>query len=366
MQITLLVAVLLAAGLFVALELMLHQRGYVPTVVDSARLWSANRLRASELGDRALILVGASRMQLDIDLPILAQQSGLVPVQLAIDGSSFLPVLQNLVDDPDVSGTILVDAGASKLIADGQRDRADEWVGFYQDKFRHYFSPRAEVVLQKVLFETSAVFSLGIPLKSIPERLFGVRSDEPQYLITHGSRQRDADYRKVDADTQYFRRVAHDFGPGLGVREFSSLDEFSVFLREQLRDTPTRDPLEFRQRLQQVLSLAERYRDRGGKMAFVRMPSSRLIWEIAEHRTPRAQFWDRFADLSPVPTFHFLDYPAMGGVPLPDGSHVDVRNKVRFTREFARMLKDAAVLYRESIFLGPPLPVGEGRDEGAH
>lgn len=343
MRITLLVAALLAAGALIALELMLQQRGYVPTVVDSARLWSANRLRASELGDRALILVGASRMQLDIDLPTLAQESGLVPVQLAIDGSSILPVLQNLVDDPDVSGTILVDASASKLIADGRRDRADEWVEFYQDKFRHYFSPRAEAVLQRLLSQTSAVFSLGIPLKLIPESLFGARSREPQYLITRSSRQRDADYRKIDADTQYFHRVERTYGSGLGVREFSSLDEFSVFLREQLRHTPTRDPLEFRQQLQQVLELAGRYRDRGGRMAFVRMPSSRLIWEIDEYRTPRAQFWDRFADLSPVPTFHFLDYPAMGGVPLPDGSHVDVRNKVRFTQEFARILKDAAV-----------------------
>ena len=105
-----LVGALAAWALFVGLmELELAHRGVAPTVPDSEALWIRQRAEASRLGERAVVLVGASRILLATDLDVLRAQSGLQPVQLAIDGSSFLPVLEGLAGDRAFRGSIIVD-----------------------------------------------------------------------------------------------------------------------------------------------------------------------------------------------------------------------------------------------------------------
>jgi len=98
----------LALILLVAyMELRLALRGYTPSVITSKALWVNERARAPQLGPRALILIGASRMALDVDTPLLRRLTGLQTVQLAIDGSNFVPVLEGLARDPGVTGTIV-------------------------------------------------------------------------------------------------------------------------------------------------------------------------------------------------------------------------------------------------------------------
>ncbi len=91
-----------------AMEVRLAIRGIRPTAVDNDAAWIRERARASSLGDHALILIGASRMQTDIDLDVLRIRTGLEPVQLAIDASSFIPILAGLAKDPAIRGTVIV------------------------------------------------------------------------------------------------------------------------------------------------------------------------------------------------------------------------------------------------------------------
>src|SRR4051812_27796643 len=101
---------LFACTAFISLmEFALAQRRVSPTIVDSKALWVEERARASALGERALVLVGASRMQLDVDLDVLRRRTRLEPVQLAIDGTSFMPILAGLAADPSFRGSVIVD-----------------------------------------------------------------------------------------------------------------------------------------------------------------------------------------------------------------------------------------------------------------
>lgn len=90
------VALLLLVGFVLSMELSLAGRGFEATALDTEALWQKHRVRAGRLGKQALILLGASRIQLDLDL--LPARSGLEPVQLTIDGSSFVPVLEGLAE----------------------------------------------------------------------------------------------------------------------------------------------------------------------------------------------------------------------------------------------------------------------------
>ncbi len=66
---------------------------------------------------------------------------------------------------------------------------------------------------------------------------------------------------------------------------------------------------------------------RGGHVVFVVLPTSGLITEMEAKQFPRKKFWDRFAGLTHSRTLHFVDVPMMKKCPVPDGSHIDYRNR---------------------------------------
>src|SRR5688500_4934030 len=76
-------ALLVVAAIAAAIEVGLRLRGYSPTVQDSPQLWSRFRSAASSAPADSLILVGSSRIQLDVDLDVLQRETGRLPLQLA-------------------------------------------------------------------------------------------------------------------------------------------------------------------------------------------------------------------------------------------------------------------------------------------
>ncbi len=113
-------------------EWHIRDLGWSPSVVDSPDLWVEQRKKASALGDKALILVGASRMQLDMDIQVLREKTKLEPIQLAIDGTSYLPVLENLANDPQITGTVLVSVNAYNMRQGIPKDTSIQWVNYYE------------------------------------------------------------------------------------------------------------------------------------------------------------------------------------------------------------------------------------------
>ncbi len=91
------------------------------------------RARASSLGERAVILIGASRMQTAIDLDVLRVRTKQEPVQLAIDASSFIPIRAGLAKDPAIRGTVIVSFMDSTLtMPQDQKSIADRYQSMYE------------------------------------------------------------------------------------------------------------------------------------------------------------------------------------------------------------------------------------------
>ena len=129
----------------VALEARLASLGIKPTIQDSEALWIKERGLADDIGSSAIVLTGASRIHLGLDLPTLQMVTGLKPVQLAIVGTSSLAVLKGLADDPDFKGTVLVDYYAHTLSSPID-DVATQYEYHFEQRNRHGFEstiPRA-------------------------------------------------------------------------------------------------------------------------------------------------------------------------------------------------------------------------------
>jgi hypothetical protein len=97
-------------------------------------------------------------------------------------------------------------------------------------------------------------------------------------------------------------------------------------------------------KLDHVNDLVDRIQQRGGQVIFVRMPTDKLIWKFDNKSYPRDEFWDIFASNTSAATIHFRDYADLQGQDLPDGSHIDQRDKKHFTGNLVRVLNETALL----------------------
>ncbi len=100
---------------------------------------------------------------------------------------------------------------------------------------------------------------------------------------------------------------------------------------EQARATiaalPTPSESLYMQRAATIEEDAAAIESRGGHVIFVVLPTSGLITEMEAKQFPRQKFWDRFVVMTHSRALHFEDVPMMKKCPVPDGSHIDYRNR---------------------------------------
>lgn len=334
-------ALALWAAFVAAMELRLAARGFRPTVVDSEALWLKQRERAAALGSRALILVGASRIQLDIDLDVLRRRTGLEPVQLAIDGSSFVPVLRSLADDPRVCGTIVVDFAENVVGDPARRDAADIYAADYARLPVGATVPDyawSEALLTDFVRDHLRSYADGArPLTSLLLRILPAGAT-PQYLVTLPDRSRLADYAKVPMPGFYYARVMRNMGQEVEPKPGMTWNDLDAELRRRIGELQPADARAFEQGASRILGMADRIAARGGRVLFVLMPRGGLVAAADDRFFPRTVFWDRFAARSSYPAVSYADVPALRDFGLPDGSHLDFRDRPRFTNSLVDAL----------------------------
>ena len=321
-------------------ESALSKKGFSPTVNDTEALWLNQRERASSLGERALILVGASRIQLDLDLSVLRQKTGLEPVQLAIDGSSYVPVLQGLARDPTIRGVVVVDLMPGPVTFEvgptGASQRyQSEYDAFSAGNFQWPTYRTSDAWLARVIRPRLINFADGgRPWDSLVNRLTNLKTS-PQYLSTFADRSRQADYQRVAMPDFYLRRVHRHIGSPAEIDINQATDQVARQLTEYIgRLHPTPENAQTEKGLLELEDAVAAIQSRGGKVVIIGMPTSGLIQEADSRRFPRALYWDRVAANTSAHTIHWEDHPSFTGFVCPDGSHLDKRDTVAFSNAF--------------------------------
>lgn len=336
-------ALLLFVTFVAVMEWRLAAKGFRQSIADSEALWQAERERARFLGKDALILIGGSRIQLGIDLDVLRQLTGLEPVQLAIDGTPPIPILEGLAHDSQIRGTVMVDYYDYFLAPAGPGNQAVHYEArFAQTERRRMIDYNfSENYLTDHWRRLLRSYADGTrPLTALFTRVFGDAT--PQYLITLWDRSRLADYSLVSMPDFYYRRVIRNLGQEIQFPAKTTYADVEQTLRSRIAEIKPADNTVYTGRLDYLESLVRTIQARGGKVFFVVMPSSGLVREIEQRSYPKPQFWDRLVNQTSAHTVHFEDFPVLRGFKCPDGSHLDYRDRARFTAA----LVDAAGLGR--------------------
>lgn len=350
-----LISVLLAIGLSLTvigvMEALLASKGIHANGADTAERWANLRARADALGESALVIIGASRAQHDIDLDVLRHTTGMEPIQLAISGMPSEPVLADLAADPQFKGVVLVDlmfknAGRLDFSAHEQPVR-------YVQAFRSraaisWNSDTIERHLTQSLHDHLRLFADGgTPMFALTDRLLG--DNGQQFLVDTPDRQQLADYRLVPQPRTSRKRALAWLPATVRPRQTNlEAPDFEASLRQTIAQLPPDDNANFLKSINQLQTWIKAIEARGGRVLFVLLPTSDLIREIESRRFPAADY--RIPLEAGLATTVISDerYPALRGFTCPDGSHLDQRDRARYTQQLARVLLDTGMLSRNS------------------
>jgi hypothetical protein len=97
-----------------------------------------------------------------------------------------------------------------------------------------------------------------------------------------------------------------------------------------------------------VKTSIDKIKARGGKILFVRTPSSGGYIETERVNYPREQYWDRMLSYTNTPGIHFEDYPETANFVCPEWSHLTPQDAVVYTKHFIKQLEQKGWKFKSS------------------
>lgn len=290
-------------------EAFWRYRGFVPSINDDWPIWSSIRRQANN-NEKAIVLVGASRILLGIDPAILKQKVKRPVLMLAIDGSNPLPILAHLANDPDFYGDVICSLPPYWLAGDDSSsdDRTEKWL-------RKYSSQALSSIVEtrlSLFVQANLVFRYsGLSPAKLWEKWQEGETINPPYAPMRPDRYRLADYSQTDLTSLREARVQRTL----------ELHKKGYML----------DPVQFMQRISMIQESVDSITSRGGDVLFISLPTCGQVKEIEETYVPKHKYWDVFAQkinasaLHSDADLHFKDFSCT------DGSHLNYDDAAHFT-----------------------------------
>lgn len=331
-------AAILMALLVVAIigswELYLRTRGLPLAYDDGKELWADKRARIYDSPDKTTIFIGSSRIKYDLDIPTWEKLTGRTAVQLAIVGSSPMPVLSDLGNDPNFRGKLVVDVTEPLFFSTDAdvAEKPDEYVAYYKKRTPAQKASFAidHVLESQLLFLDQDAFSLNAELNKwkLPNRpgVFVFPDFPDDFERTTFERQSCMTSRFV-ADTAMRRQVENVW----------------LFVIDMGKNAPhpKEDPVPVVMR--SAKDAVSKIRARGGEVVFTRTPSSGVFFGIEQHVFSRAQLWDPLLAATGCSGYYFLDNPATARFTCPEWSHLSPSDAILYTKALVSELPSSFV-----------------------
>jgi hypothetical protein len=310
--------IVLVGVVFGGWEMAMRSADLGPEYIDNRALWSQTRNRLNANGQNAIALLGASRMQRAIDVDAMSKAFGRPVYQLAVEGTSALPLLENLAADPRFRGTVIYSI-APAFSFNRQLSKLDggnqaKWLRYYLDQSR---VRRAEQDLRLSLQGMLASRSPDASIGRVMAGLFGQgRLPEPDFKRVYADRSIDIDYSIMPGRT----------------------DRAGIVDLYKENTEPYSDD-EYQTVIDYFAALTSILKQKGVDVYVVRLPSEQEVLTIERQMFPKRRFWDTLERQVDARFVHFRDYREMEGYLSQDGSHIDSNRKTAFTEVLANVLK---------------------------
>jgi hypothetical protein len=261
-----------------------------------------------------------------------------------MEGTSSVPVLEDLAKDPKFTGRLLVGV-APELFFSGFALRGNVV------KFYHQQGPSQRIgnalsmhLLEPYLAFDGRDFALATVVRrqSWPPRPgLKLRTDVRELRVSDFDRNTHM-WSKVENDPAYRALVR-----GIWIEHLSGPPPPTM-------DTPAKLRKTIDQQIGRAVAAVAKLRARGVQVLFVRPPSTGPYLAFEDKVFPRATTWDVLLQRTGAPGIHFQDYPQLQGYEQPEWSHLSASEAQRFTaaltplvqREFGQQDAQRAIAAR--------------------
>jgi hypothetical protein len=299
-------------------ELLARSAALGPEYIDNRALWVSTRNKLNTYGPNAIAVLGASRVQRAIDPQTLSRELGGPVALLAVEGTSAIPLLEDLAVDPRFRGTVLFSVAPafsfnrklSKLEAGDQA----AWVAYYRSQS---LSRRIEYRLRLAI---QGLFAFRSPDAAVTRVL-------PE-LVSRGKLP-DTDFKTTFAD----RSVRIDYS------KFERTANPQRIVDLYLENTEAYEADEFADLINYVSAVVTILRAKNCRVIFLRLPSDDIVRDLERKMFPNDRFWGYMENHIDAEFIHFEDYPALSGYLSVDGSHIASENSAAFTKVLADVIK---------------------------
>jgi len=312
-----LTAILLVSFAVGGFELFVRGGGLGPNYVDNRALWADSRHRLNKAGKEAIVLLGASRMQRAVDVDTMSDQFERPVFQLSLEGSSYLPLLENLAVDPRITGSVVVSIAPAftfnRLLSQVDEGKQSSYLEYYsQQSYVHRLEQQLTLFLQG-----------HIAFRARRARLSAVI---PEVVATGTLPSRDH-------KTIFRNRVVH---MNYDLMPVQQTEDGIVAL--YLENAEPYTSVEFDSVVNYIKTIVSLLRQKGVDIYFVRLPSAGAVRALEAELFPREQFWNVLEDNVDATFVHFADHPELEGYVSKDGSHIDTAHMVSFTEKLNDVL----------------------------
>lgn len=315
-----------------AWEAYWRSEGAVPAIANTDGLWTRTRRRIDAGEGTATVLVGSSRTLSNFQLDVWARERGERPIQLALEGTTPVPVMEQLAADTNFRGELIVGV-ASDLFFSGFAFRRSAFELLHTESY----SQRAGQWLSMTFVEPFLAFDdtyfalfTVLARQPWPDRPGAkARIEVPKIFVGRADRNNRM-WRRAEEDTVFQRLVqrvwAQNFGPRPGM-------------------TPERAQEIAQAQIDRAAAAVKTLQARGVRVTFVRHPTSGGYAAFEAKALPRERTWEPLLRATGARGIHFADYPALQGYELVEWSHMTGEQADRYTADVVRLL-------------GPPAPRG--------
>ena len=307
------VALAIALVLLGGWESFWRVRGFVPSIRATPAVWCMERERVTP---DSVVLLGASRIQTGVNPAQLESLLGRRVVQLAIPGSSPLPLLEAFAAQQTFQGLLIV--GLNPRVAFDATSEREADTRAYMRQYDDYLMPFGYVE-SHITTEIHAALVMrdpGLSPSNLADRIVTRRWPKPSHRRMDRRRFERLDFSQVRVDyveDRQYQVIATHGRPIVGAGIAETIAHYAT--------------------------LVDQVRAHGGDVVFVRMPVSGRVKDVEEERYPRALYWDPFASGVGAVAIHYEDHDTLRHFTCPEGSHLSAADAARFTAALAALVK---------------------------
>ena len=318
-----LLALLLTAVLMGAWEAWVRSEGVTPAYRNSDGQWTEQRRRINSGAGDGWAFTGSSRVLFNMQLAVWERLDKRHPIQLALEGTAPVAVMEDLADDEDFTGKLIVGV-APGLFFSGYEYRRSAIDRFSTESPTQWFGNQLSMLVEPYLAFYDPDFALPaiIRRQPVPAREGVIFDLEIRKLGVVG---RDRNTRLWDRiiNDEAFRELTRE----LWAQNWMPFAKLPPPVQEML--------LESRQKqLDRAIAATEKLQAKGVEVIFVQMPYEGHYATSEIDIAPRDQTWDVLLERTGALGLHFQDHEEMQGYYLPEWSHMTGEEADRFTEAF--------------------------------